>query len=96
MSISGKRYWGIKIIAAWTGLLGIASLVLAFPQTNLYLPLGVLYLIGAYGLWFRYVWGAFVVPVAWIFGVVVREQPLALVGVAVISAYLYYQIDNLK
>lgn len=89
------RYWGIKSIAAGTGLLGIVSLVFAFSRSSLYAPLGILFFLGAAGLWFQRRWGAIVVLLSWTTGIIIEAEPLAFIAPVVIGLYLYFRKDAL-
>jgi hypothetical protein len=93
MELTGDRPPGFLVIVIWTGLLGIASLLLSIPESLTHLPVGILYLVGAYGLWRQTRRGALLLVGAWVVGAVqaavVRGSPLAILGAALVSGYLY-------
>jgi len=100
MSLLNGRPPGVVIIAVWTGLLGVASLVLSIPGSLTHLTIGILYLAGSYGVWQQTKRGAGILIVAWVVGAVqstlVRGNPLAFVGVILISGYLYYRREEFQ
>ncbi len=100
MRLSNGRPLGVVVIAVWTGLLGLASLVLSIPGSLTHLPVGLLYLAGSYGMWRQTKRGASILIVAWAVGAVqstiVRGNPLAFVGVILVSGYLYYRREEFQ
>lgn len=95
MSVLDDRPLGVGILVAWSGLLGLASIGLAFPGPIWHLPVGILYLAGAYGLWQQSQNGAVVLSVAWFVGAidytVTYGAPASVIGALLVSSYLYYR-----
>lgn len=83
---------GFVLLSLWSTLLGLGSIVLGIRGALVQVPLGILFILGAYGLWRQRVWGGVVLVVAWLFGAIdtaMHGNYLAFVGVAVVIAYLY-------
>ncbi|MCG1004441.1 MULTISPECIES: hypothetical protein [Halobacterium] len=100
MGLLSERPLGFEIIAVWTGLLGLASLVLSVPRSLTYLPVGVLYVAGSYGLWRQTRRGAAVLVAAWVVGAAhsafVVGQGLPLLGAVLVAGYVYHRRAALK
>jgi len=100
MSLLDGRPLGVVVISVWTGLLGLASLVLSVPESLTHLPVGILYVAGSYGMWQQTKRGASILVVAWVVGAVqstiVRGNPLAFVGVVIVAGYLYYRREEFQ
>jgi len=85
---------GIKVVAGWAVITGIALLVLGFTQTPWYVPLGMGALIAAYGLWTLQFWGLVLAGVVLaIEGAqdVIEGAIIELVVVLLVLGYLYTQ-----
>ncbi|MGB9964399.1 hypothetical protein [Halobacterium sp. CBA1126] len=95
MGVLSERPLGFEIIAAWTGLLGLASLVLSVPRSLTYLPVGILYVAGSYGLWRQTRRGAAVLVVVWVVGAghsaLVEGRVFAFLGAVLVAGYVYYR-----
>lgn len=84
----------VKAIAAWTGLVGVALLLLGVTRTPWYLPLGVAALAAGYGLWNRRYWGLLLAGVVYaVEGLrsAIEGAAIELVLVVVLLGYLYRQ-----
>lgn len=85
---------GIKIVAVWAVITGVALLVLGVTQTLWYLPIGVGSLFAAYGLWNLHFWGLLLAGVILaIEGIqdVLEGALIELIVVCLVLAYLYTQ-----
>lgn len=92
MSGSQSTSAGVKLVAVWAAITGLALVVLGLTRTFLYLPVGSGSLLASYGLWAGKRWG---LVLGW--GVLATAaiqdlangSPVQLLVVLVVAGYLY-------
>lgn len=85
---------GIKVVAVWAAITGVALLILGFARTLWYVPLGAATVAAAYGLWTLRLWGLLLAGVVLaVEGIqdVIEGAFVELLVVLLVLAYLYSQ-----
>lgn len=86
---------GIKIVAIWAVITGIALLIIGVARTPWFIPLGLAVVAAAYGLWNLEMWGLVLAAVALaVEGVrdVMQGEIIDLAIVLLLLGYLYTQL----